>query len=50
MRASVTLRLVDTRQTRVFARSLSNFTCKLLMIKGGTLLILGDGVKVQGHM
>ena len=36
----------------VFARSLSDFTCKLklFMIKGVTLLILGHGVKFQGQL
>ena len=33
---------MDTIATTVFAQSLSNFTCKLWMIKGGTLLILGQ--------
>ena len=42
---SVTLYLVDTIATTVFAQSLSNFTCKLWMMRGGTLLILGHGVK-----
>ena len=31
--------LVDIIQTTGFAQSLSNFTCKLLMTRGGTLLI-----------
>ena len=31
-----------TRYSLVFGRSLSNFTCKLWMMKGGTLLILGQ--------
>ena len=34
----------------VFAQSLSNFTCKLWMMRGGTLLILGHGVKGQGQL
>ena len=38
-------RLVDTIQTTVLAESLSNFTCKLWMIRRGTPLILGHGVK-----
>ena len=33
-----------------FARSLSNFTCKLFMVRGGTLWILGHGVKFQGQL
>ena len=40
---SVTLYLVDTIQTTAFDQSLSNFTCKLWMMRGGTLLILGYG-------
>ena len=47
---SVTLFLVDTIATTVFAQSLSNFTCKLWMMRGGTLLILGHGVKGQGQL
>ena len=47
---SVTLYLVDTIATTVFAQSLSNFTCKLWMMRGGTLLILGYGVKGQGQL
>ena len=47
---SVTLYLVDTIATTVFAQSLSNFTCKLWMMRGGTLLILGHGVKGQGQL
>ena len=46
---SVTLYLVGTITTTVFARSLSNFTCKLGMMRGGTLLILGHGVKGHGQ-
>ena len=45
---SVTLYLVGTIATTVLAQSLSNFTCKLWMMRGGTLLILGHGVKGQG--
>ena len=37
-------------QTTFFAQSLSNFTCKLWMIRGGTLLILGHGVKGKGQL
>ena len=49
--ASVTLYLVDTIATTVFAQSLSNFTCKLWMMRGGTLLIFGrHGVKGQGQL
>ena len=33
-----------------FAQSLSNFTCKLWMMRRGTLLILGHGVKGQGQL
>ena len=36
--------------TTVFAQSLSNFTCKLWMMRGGTLLILGHGVIGQGQL
>ena len=39
-----------TLQTTVFTRLLSNFTCKSLMMRGGTLLILGHGVKGQGKI
>ena len=37
-------------KTTVFAQSVSNFTCTLLMMRGGTLLILGLGVKGQGQL
>ena len=47
---SVTLHLVDTIATTVFAQSLSNFTCTFAMMRGGTLLILGHGVKGQGQL
>ena len=47
---SVTLYLVDTIATTVFAQSLSNFTCTFAMLRGGTLLILGHGVKGQGQL
>ena len=47
---SVTLYPVDTIATTVFDQSLSNFTCKLWMMRGGTLLILGHGVIGQGHL
>ena len=50
VRGSVPLYLVDTIATIVFAQSLSNFTCKLSMMRGGTLLILGHGVKGQGQL
>ena len=33
---------MDTIATTVFAQSLSNFICKLWMLRGGTLLILGS--------
>ena len=42
--------LVDTIATTVFAQSLSNFTCTFTMMRGGTLLILGHGVKGQGQL
>ena len=42
--------VVGTIQTTVFARSLSNFTCKLFMMRGGTLLIWGHKVKFQGQL
>ena len=38
MSGSFTLYLVDTIATKVFAQSLSNFTCELWMMRGGTLL------------
>ena len=50
VRGSVTLYLVDTIVTTVFAQSLSNFTCKLWMMRGGTLLISSHGVKGQGQL
>ena len=50
VRGSVPLYLVDTIATTVFAQSLSNFTCKLWMIRGGTLLIWGHRVKGQGQL
>ena len=34
----------------VFDQSLSNFTCKLWMMRGGTLLILGHGIKGQSQL
>ena len=42
--------LVDMTATTVFAKSLSNFTCNLWMVRGGTLLILGLRVKTQGQL
>ena len=42
--------LVGRVQTTVFAQSLSNFTYKLWMMRGGTLLILGQGFKCQGQI
>ena len=42
--------LVGTIQTTVLLRSLSNFTCRLWKMRRGTLLILGYGVKGQGHL
>ena len=50
VRDSVTLYIVDTIATTVFAQSLSNFICKLWMMRGETLLILGHGVKGQGQL
>ena len=47
---TVTLYLVDTIAITVFAQSLSKFTCKLWMMRGGTLFILGHGVKGQGQL
>ena len=47
---SVTLYLVDTIATTVFDQSLSNFTCKLWMMRGGALLILGHGIKGQSQL
>ena len=47
---SVTLYLVDTIATTVFAQSPSNFTCTFAMMRGGTLLILGHGIKGQGQL
>ena len=47
---SVTLYLVDTIATTVFAQSLSNFTWTFTMMRGGSLLILGHGVKGQGQL
>ena len=49
--ALCTLNLVGTVATTVFAQSLSNFTsCTFAMMRGGTLLILGHGVKGQGKL
>ena len=48
--ASVTPYLVDTIENTVFAQSISNFTCKLWMMRGRTLLILGHMVKGQGQI
>ena len=45
--ASLMLSLVGRIQTTVLVRSLSNFTCKLWRMRGGTLLIFGHGVKGQ---
>ena len=42
--------LMGRIQTTVFAQSLSNFTCKLWMMRGGSLLILGHEVKGQGQL
>ena len=42
--------IVHTIQTTVFAQSFSNFSCKLWMMRGGTLLIFGHGVKGQGQL
>ena len=50
VRGSVQLYLVDTIATTVFGQSLSNFTCTFTMMRGGTLLILGHGVKGQGQL
>ena len=50
VRPSDALCLVGRIQTTDFAASLSNFTCMLLMMRGGTLLILGHGVKGQGQL
>ena len=50
VRVSVTFYLVDTIAATVFAQSLSNVTCKLWMMRGGTLLILVHGVKGQGQL
>ena len=41
---------MDTIQTTVYVQSLSNFTCRLWMIRGGTLLILGHRFKGQGQL
>ena len=50
VRPSVALYLVDTIAIKVFVQSLSNFTYKLWMMRGETLLILGHGVKGQGQL
>ena len=47
---SIALYLVDTIAIKVFVFSLLNFTCKLWMMRGGTLLILGHQVKGQGQL
>ena len=41
---------MDTIQTTVYVQSLSNFTCRLWMMKGETLLIFGHGVIGQGQL
>ena len=41
---------METIATTVFAQSLSHFTCTLTIFRGGTLLILGHGVKGQGQL
>ena len=41
---------VGTIQKTVLAQSLSNFTCKLFMMRGGTLSILGHVINSQGHV
>ena len=47
---SVTLYLVDTIATTGFYQSLSIFTCKLWMMRGGTISILGHGIKGQSQL
>ena len=49
VRWSVLLYLVDTIATTVFAQSLSNFICKLCMMRGGTYWfgVTGSNVKVN---
>ena len=49
-RASVILCLVGMVQTTILSQSLLNFTCKLLIMRGGILLILCLGVKGQGQI
>ena len=41
---------MNTIPTTDLAQSLSDFTCKLWMMRGGTLLILGHGVKGEGQL
>ena len=41
---------VGTIQAAVFTGSLSNFICKLYMMRGGTPSILGHGVKFHGQL
>ena len=50
MRLSVALYLVDMIASKVFVKSISNFTWNLRMMRGGTLLILGHRVKGQGQL
>ena len=50
VRPSLASSLVGTIQATVFARSLSNFTCRFLMMRGATLLILGHVAIGQGHI
>ena len=50
MHSFVPLCLVVTIQTTFFAQSLSNFTCKLMTMRGGTLVILGQKIKAQGQL
>ena len=41
---------MGTIATTVFAQSLSNFKCTFARMRGGTLLILGHGVKCQSKL
>ena len=44
------MKVVGAMQATVFARSLSNFICKLLMMRGETLFIFGHRVNCLGQL
>ena len=50
VRVSLTICLVDSIQIRGFVKLLSNFTKKLLIIRGGSLLVFRHKVNGQGQI